>query len=62
MNIATIWHDTVEPETPQDHLARLLKFRGLLHEIAVDVKERKEKLDNDIKEKCVLQEVNDTEL
>ena len=62
MNIATMWHDTVEPETPQDRIARLLKFRGLLQEIAVDVKERAEKLDNDIKEKCVLQESNDNEL
>lgn len=62
MNIATMWHDTVEPETPQDRIARLLKFRGLLQEIAVDVKKRAEKLDNDIKEKCVLQESNDNEL
>jgi hypothetical protein len=62
MNIATMWHDTVEPETPQDRIARLLKFKGLLQEIAVNVKEREERLKKDIEEECVLKESNDNEL
>lgn len=62
MNIATVWHDTVEPETPQDRIAKLQEHKGLLLEIEADVRKQTDELSSEIAKLHKLELSEDQEL
>jgi predicted RNase H-like HicB family nuclease len=61
MNIATHWHDTVEPETPQDRVARLKEWLGLLLQIGEDNRRRIHEAEKEL-QKLDLHSAQDKEL
>ena len=61
MNIATLYHDTSEPETNQDRINRVREWRNLLIQVKVDTDRKIEKAEEEL-EKLVLPMAGDSDL